>query len=731
MARPLAVVGITYYLALLAANTVRGPASAVMCALLFLFFVLALCFRSVRSRAGLMAALLTAGAAFCVYACYDFAVVRPQEAMAGEKLMVTGRITEETASGSGAVRTTLEVESGLAKGTRLRLWITDPECAAGKGDCLTAPVRLSLTESWGRGPLPTHRSGGIILQAFVTDYKGVRVEPAGKEDFFSALHGAALDRVYTALGGDAGALTAGICFGDTTRLSGEAEDHLAAAGLSHLTAVSGLHMSVVAGAAFALMRRLRIPQRMAAGLNIGVVLLFMGITLFPVSAMRAGIMHIVLLSGIAASRRADGLNSLGLAVLLLVLFRPYAACDTGLLLSFAATLGLLTVYPWMKRTAWMRRAENIRPVRGIASSLAVSLSVLACTMPVMGLCFGRLSLLSPVSNLLAVPAAAALLPTGCLGALLSCIPVVAPMAQGLFFLAGGLARFLLWIAQGMERVPFSLLSVREGYILLWMTALVPLLYLGWRLLRRKGVRLAAALAAILLFSGMLVNGIFTRGVTTVTVLESGDGIALLLERDGHSGLVVDGEETKTLRRVSSALGQRGIDRLDFVLFPHTDARCIRGVGRLEPKKIELVAAPEEGTYAYELDSFIPPAKRLDWPADSDVEFWNDCRLERGPEGWLRLWLGETRLLLCPDGGNAACLEEDWKRADGVIFYHKPPDNAGLLQTAQGVWSCSGATLAREEEGLPWRRYPIRTTAEAGDTVWMTRGVGDIAPPVWN
>ena len=53
--------------------------------------------------------------------------------------------------------------------------------------------------------------------------------------------------------------------------------------------------------------------------------------------------------GYVLSRKADGLNSLGLALLLLVLFQPYAACDPGLLLSFAATLGLLTVLPWLRR----------------------------------------------------------------------------------------------------------------------------------------------------------------------------------------------------------------------------------------------------------------------------------------------------------------------------------------------------------------------------------------------
>ena len=163
MARPLAVIGITYFLALLVANTVGNPASAVVSALLFLFFILALFFRSLRSRAGLMAALLAAGAAFCVYACYDAAVIRRQSAFAEERLTVTGRVTEEPAESGGAVKVTLEAVDGLPQGTRLYLWITDREYVVGQGDILTAPVRVSLVEAYGSGLLPSHRSGGVLL----------------------------------------------------------------------------------------------------------------------------------------------------------------------------------------------------------------------------------------------------------------------------------------------------------------------------------------------------------------------------------------------------------------------------------------------------------------------------------------------------------------------------------------------------------------------------------------
>ena len=138
--------------------------------------------------------------------------------------------------------------------------------------------------------------------------------------------------------------------------------------------------------------------------------------------------------------------------------------------------------------------------------------------------------------------------------------------------------------------------------------------------------------------------------------------------------------------------------------------------------------PEKGAYLYQLEAFIPADKRLEWPAESRVEFWNDCILERGPEGWLRLCIGDTRLLLAPSGGDASPLEEAWRETEGVVYSGKPPEYIEGIQAEKGIWSCSLATLAREEEGLPWRRYPIQTTAEDGDIRLMTRGAGDITLP---
>lgn len=194
---------------------------------------------------------------------------------------------------------------------------------------------------------------------------------------------------------DDAALFSGLVIGDDAREPPTLIDAFRAAGLSHLTAVSGQNLAFVLAAASPLLRRLRPFVRWAA--SSALVGWFMALTRFEPSVLRAGVMALLGLSAFALGRRQSPIRMLGVAVTLLVLADPLLVWSVGFWLSVSATAGVCTVGPWLARRlpgpSWWRAGVGVT----IGAQVGVVLPSL--------LVFHRLPLVSIPANLLAVPVA--------------------------------------------------------------------------------------------------------------------------------------------------------------------------------------------------------------------------------------------------------------------------------------------------------------------------------------
>ncbi len=728
MARPLAVIGFTYFLSLMLASAAGLSVSVLLALLLFVFFLFCLLLRPLRKKPALLAGLLAAVAAFAIFSAVEASVFRPLERAAGRTDSVTLMTTDEPYVTDTSRRYDVIVRESklLPEGTRLYLWLSDAETAPEPYTLLTGEVELGLQKR--QGLLSSARADGIVLQAWPAVWAGMTMTAADHKPWtarFQYLREEARRRIAARLPGEEGPLTAGICFGAKRELSEATTADFRGAGLSHLLAVSGLHTTLLAGAVLGLLRLLRVPKRLAALLSSGAVLFFMGLTGFSPSVMRAGMMCLVVLAGHLFRREADGLNSLGLALLLLSVPNVYAACDPGLLLSASATAGLLVLQPRIKGAVLSVRPFAGRQVlSGLVSPLSVSLSALLATTPVVALCFGEISLISPLSNLLAVPLGSLLMILGCLAVLLGGLPLLGP---ALYDAAGALAKVLLSLSHWLGNTFLSFISTRSPYLLLWFFAAGLLLFAGWRLLRGRGVRMAAALSAVLLTGGLLTNTLAMRGVTTVTALDAGNGAAVLLERDGRAALVVTGESAGgRMGRIGTMLKRRGIRQLDFLLFPDSNEQALFDIGLLLGRvEAARVLYDPDGKNAYQAEAFTREEQRL-LLGETGVSFWDDCLLERRRDGWVRIRVGDTRLLLCPSAAKATALPPDWMQTNLVIYSQLPPAQAGILTVQAGVLSCREKDVSVASRLLPFAGYPVRMTARDGDVEAVTRGRGDVA-----
>lgn len=730
MKRPLWVLGLSFAAAQIAASVVGLNAALTLAALCLVALLCRLFLPVLRRNGVLLAALLTAAAAFCIWCGAEGLVVRPLARLDGTVQTVRAEVVEAAPeSGRCIVRV---LEGGIPKGRKLLLRPAYGEDLPAAFSVIEGPVRVYTLDS------ASWKADGVFLTA--VSEGGLSVRPPDTVGLWmriDAIRSRFTQTIRQWLPGEEGALTAGVCLGDTGGLSEDTVRQFRRTGLSHVLAVSGLHMAVIAQAALALLLALKVPRRFAAGLACGVVVFFMLLTGLTPSVMRAGIMCLVLLAGQMARRQADSLNSLGFALLLLAAVNPYAVLDVGLELSFCATLGLVALAPWMRRqggraarrlAAWLTgkpEEEAALPavLRKLGNSLCVTLSAMLATLPVVALVFRELSIVAPLSNFLAVFPSTVLMVLGCLAMVLDTAPVLGWAVRGLLLFAGGVAKYLLWVVGLLGNWGPAAVSLSEPWVLCWIFGALALLVLGWRLLGLRGVCRAASVSAVALACGLGLHTLLMRGVVTVTSLQADEGLVLLVQRDGRAGAVVSSRETDAFTTLWYGLQERGIRSLDFLLLPDLDGAALGDLPYFADRcPVDTLIYPKEGEGLLQAEAAACGSRqRVD--AAARFTFWGSGFLEL-QGGWARLQLGETRVLLCPPEGDAAALPEGWRDTHLAVFAGTPPWNVTALRAVGGVLSCAEEQVAYVTKALPWGVYPISLTAE-GDVAVMTRGLGDL------
>jgi competence protein ComEC len=263
-------------------------------------------------------------------------------------------------------------------------------------------------------------------------------------------------------------LLPGLVDGDVSALPDRVRTDFRTTGLTHLVAVSGANVAIVAAAAFGLARALRLGLRSRTLLAGVAVVGFVILARPSPSVLRAAVMGVIGLAALATGRRRAGVPALAAAVLVLVLVEPSLATADGFVLSVLATGGLLLVAPRLRD-----RFVRVLP-QWFAESLAVAVAAQLMTTPYIALRFSRVSLLSVPANLLAVPAVP---PATVLGVVAAAVaPICLPLARAATWLAYVPTTWLIRVAHTGASVPGSATT--------WPTGVT-----GWLLMLGGGLAL--------------------------------------------------------------------------------------------------------------------------------------------------------------------------------------------------------------------------------------------------
>ncbi len=217
--------------------------------------------------------------------------------------------------------------------------------------------------------------------------------------------------------GQNGAFAAAVFTGDRSAIDREVEEHLRLSTLYHVVSIGGLHMSLLAGAMFAILRyglalvpRLALVwplKKIAAAVSIAVTFAYLAISGFEVAAQRAFITTTVFLVAVLIDRPALTLRSVALAAFVVLAFAPESLNNPGFQMSFAGTIALIAAFDGLRTRAWWQATQTEARwwyVKPVIAAFMTSLVAGLATAPFSVFHFNVLAQYGLLANLLAMPA---------------------------------------------------------------------------------------------------------------------------------------------------------------------------------------------------------------------------------------------------------------------------------------------------------------------------------------
>ncbi|HEU4737077.1 MAG TPA: ComEC/Rec2 family competence protein [Solirubrobacterales bacterium] len=404
------------------------------------------------------------------------------------------------------------------------------------------------------------------------------------------------------------ALARGFVLGEDDRIDAATVEDFRRAGLSHLLAVSGQNVLLLALLAMPLLAILGMPLRTRLVWIVAAIAVYVPLAGGGPSIVRAGVMGALGLLATLAGRRGSRLHALAIAAVVTLAIDPGIGADVGWQLSFAAVLGILALATPL-RTAIASRVGS-RGVGGVlAEGVAVTVAATLATAPLIAFHFGELSTVTLVANLLVLPAVAPAMWLGMLVSLAGQVPgfpAAVPNA-----LAAPLLAYIAAVASWCGRPRWASLEVNLDLLglILSYAGLLVVLVAGPRLLRmcrlaglrqrhlgedrspRGGLQVLAASRGCLVFSvaigaaaiglALAGSGSSTGAAVTglrIAVLDVGQGDAILLRPAAAAPILIDGGPPGG--DLVAELHDQGVDSVGAVVVTHEQSDHSGGIWEL-------------------------------------------------------------------------------------------------------------------------------------------------------
>ncbi len=651
--RPLVLIGLVFFLTLIAFNYVSMTVIIITDAAAFAGGIVFVLFRRLRNYPETAMTLFAISVAALMFFGYTKLLVLPAQNLDGVKAQVTGRIVDEIESDNGRYTYIIKTEKINAPGVPQKVKVrvtTYSKLYADVYDKITTDIKFNAISDDYKF---SSYSSSVFISGFISGGTQTAVESDGyKTPYYYALmlrrHLHA--KIYEYLPENEASVVSAVTLNISDGISEDIKEDFRDSGISHLLAVSGQHMGVIVQFSFMLLSRI-LTKRKSALITLVPLVIFMAVTGFSPSVIRAGIMNIIYLLGLALSRRADSLNSLSVAVMIMCIINPYNSVNVSLQLSAFATLGLIIlsrpINRYLRRHFLPRRRLFRRILGPVYSSASASLAATLFLLPVSVLQFGYISVVGVITNLLVLYVSLGMLCLAVSVLVISFIPFTAFIVCPCMLITGLFAKFIIFIAHIMSSLPFASVPTTYRFVYLWLAGVMILTALAV-LLHRRGevIKITAAMAVFSLLAGVVSYSAAYKDVIQIGVISAGSGQMVVMSSEGKTVLIGCGGDGSASYNLRDYLRRRGIKEIDTVILPDYSSYFSAAAPEiLSETDVNILLCPQDtdGTSPVSVLS-IDKTERITLTGCDRVDLFNNVyAILESDRGLITLYIGETVL----------------------------------------------------------------------------------------
>lgn len=315
-------------------------------------------------------------------------------------------------------------------------------------DTVVATVTFSKLEntSFGFDEASYYKSYGITLYGEFSTYVTYPNEKVGFYEAFDNINKKLDNILGTSLNSDTHSVISALLLGNRQNLGSDVKRDFSRLGLSHILAISGMHLTLIVMLIGVFLSYLKTNNILKTLIILLSIAFFTCLTGFSESVTRASVMLFIYYIFSLLGRRTDSISVLFTAVTLICIFSPYSVFSISLILSFLSMLACICTSKLIFNKKFIYSIK-FRPLRYAVKTVILTICVNLAILPITFICFGSVSLVAPLSNIIMIPLFEALICISPLTILFAYVPFLSEIAAGVCeFLTKIILAVTSWVA---------------------------------------------------------------------------------------------------------------------------------------------------------------------------------------------------------------------------------------------------------------------------------------------